>query len=282
MDPPPRQIPAVRITRPDDENSKPAEKKTTAIDSLRAVSSLRIKRQPVKQTLDHGNDQASNNENSGMQTRKTPNAVTGGKENDNTNQNWSRPPVARANTTTNDPARGVMESTTNRTRATIDSAANRSVSMSTVNSSDTRGTLSSWKNNSQASGSQTTLCSIDSPEVKEPKGKEKAVYNSPESLHNYSGASYGSGITHQTTAVAAKDTNSQVHGELSNPDHVYGKMVLGCSQCLFDPKLRVVPCGCLICIDCGGRFWNTISNRNEVICGCGDVSHQYICSLYMC
>lgn len=54
------------------------------------------------------------------------------------------------------------------------------------------------------------------------------------------------------------------------------KTVLGCSQCLSDPKLRVSPCGCLICLNCGGRYWGAGQSGSGVYCGCGEVSSTYV------
>lgn len=47
--------------------------------------------------------------------------------------------------------------------------------------------------------------------------------------------------------------------------------ILGCSQCLSDPKLKVSPCGCLICLTCGGRYWGAGPSGSDVYCGCGEV-----------
>lgn len=47
--------------------------------------------------------------------------------------------------------------------------------------------------------------------------------------------------------------------------------VLGCSQCLSEPKLKVSPCGCLICLTCGGRYWGAGPSGSDVYCGCGEV-----------
>ena len=271
--PPPRQIPAVKITRPDDENTKPVEKKPTAIDSLRAVSSLKVRRLSVKQL---GENEPPSSENGATQAKKSAGApVAKLKENDapNVNQGWTRP--VRTNSSPAVPTRAAMESATNRATVDYTNMINRSVSMSTVASENTRGSLTSLKSNPQASESQTTLFSTDTPEpkqLKEPKGKEKVVYNSPESLNDFPTASAKSPLPEtQRSTPGTKDTSVQV-GEAELSAHGYGKMVLGCSQCLFDPKLRVIPCNCFICIDCGGRFWTTISSGNEVICGCGDVS----------
>lgn len=49
------------------------------------------------------------------------------------------------------------------------------------------------------------------------------------------------------------------------------KTILGCSQCVFEPRLKVVPCGCLICLGCGGRFWGAGNCGEDVYCGCGEV-----------
>lgn len=48
--------------------------------------------------------------------------------------------------------------------------------------------------------------------------------------------------------------------------------VLGCSKCLSEPKLKVSPCGCLICLTCGGRYWGAGPSGSDVYCGCGEVS----------
>ncbi|RPB01847.1 hypothetical protein L873DRAFT_1886583 [Choiromyces venosus 120613-1] len=49
------------------------------------------------------------------------------------------------------------------------------------------------------------------------------------------------------------------------------KTILGCSQCVFEPKIKVVPCGCLICLACGGRFWGAGRCAENVYCGCGEL-----------
>jgi len=49
------------------------------------------------------------------------------------------------------------------------------------------------------------------------------------------------------------------------------KTILGCSQCVFEPKIKVVPCGCLICLACGGRSWGAGRCAESVYCGCGEV-----------
>lgn len=47
---------------------------------------------------------------------------------------------------------------------------------------------------------------------------------------------------------------------------------LGCTKCVFEPKLKVQPCGHLICLECGGKYWGIVSSGSDVYCGCGDVS----------
>ena len=49
------------------------------------------------------------------------------------------------------------------------------------------------------------------------------------------------------------------------------KTILGCSQCVFEPKIKVVPCGCLICLACGARSWGAGRYAESVYCGCGEV-----------
>jgi hypothetical protein len=253
---PPRQIPAVRITRPDENDSKPADMKT-AIDSLKACNSLRVKKDSIKQRVNGKENNITGPSNRNVGSGTTVLQATNHKENEN-------PHKASSQLAPQD-----IHNVQHHVRVPMGSVVNRSVSMSTANSSD-RATAVSWKNGSVGSDSQTTLSSIE-PE-KEPKGKEKAVWtnDSPESISKFAENTFGS-----TASVhgsdAPKDTNVTSGSRGVRKTSRYGKMVLGCSQCLFDPKLKVVPCGCLICIECAGRFWGTVSHGSEVYCGCSEV-----------
>lgn len=67
----------------------------------------------------------------------------------------------------------------------------------------------------------------------------------------------------------------ELEPELEPKPELERKTVLGCSQCLTQPKLKVSPCGCLICLNCGGRYWGAGQSGSSVYCGCGEVSHAY-------
>ncbi|KAF8250466.1 hypothetical protein K440DRAFT_659461 [Wilcoxina mikolae CBS 423.85] len=252
---PPRQIPTVRITRPDENVSKPADKKT-AIESLKACNSLRVKKESVKQKANgkEANSTGLSNRNVGSGT--TVLQATNHKENENPHKVSSQS------------APQDTHNMQHHTRVPMGSVANRSISMSTAGSSD-RATAISWKNSSMASDSQTTLSSIE-PE-REPKGKEKAGWtnDSPESISKLAENTFGP-IVPVHGPDASKDSNATSGSRGARKASGNAKMVLGCSQCLFDPKLKVVPCGCLICIECAGRFWGNVSRGSEVYCGCSE------------
>jgi hypothetical protein len=259
--PPPRQIPTVKITRPDGETIVPVERKT-AIDSLKACAVNRSKSNQPTQNVDR-RDRSAGMDKSGSKTVASGMATGYGesnKENEHRGHN-STQQIHHDGSNEQSHSRGPMQS-----------VVNRSVSMSTINSSD-RTTIHSWKNSSLASDSQTTISSIADGSYKEPKGKEKAWQpQSPGFDHSMSHNAVGRVTNRPEPYTSTRDDNSQLR-EISEAYATagYGKMVLGCSQCLFDPKLRVIPCGCLVCTECGGRFWGSISHGNEVLCGCGEV-----------
>jgi hypothetical protein len=266
---PPREIPSVRISRPEDDPPKPAGRQT-AIDSLRA-NSLRLKREPLRQTkvenVAENKPGPSKGHGSG-----TVSHATNFKENEHKGK-MSIQPRSSADAETSRPPQ---------IRAPMQTAGNRSASMSTTNSF-AAGTEYSWKRNSLASSSQTTLNSYDTPPatIKEPKGKEKVAvwnYNSPESA-----SAVPSSATEPRIVVSPPGTFTPAQEPQHRGDHAaystittgFGKMVLGCSHCLFEPKFRVTPCGCLICKECGGRFWGSLCSDSEVFCGCGEVGIKF-------
>jgi hypothetical protein len=55
-----------------------------------------------------------------------------------------------------------------------------------------------------------------------------------------------------------------------NPPFI-SRIRLGCAHCLFEPRLKLIPCGCLICLQCGGKFWAMVSAGRDVYCGCNQV-----------
>jgi len=273
-------VPSVRVSVPDDDGPKPAAKQT-AIDSLRA-NSLKLKNRPkIEQAADRLAPARSVNLSSVSH-------VTSNKENEHRGRPSPRDTFDGNNNTN---YRG--------SRAPMQPVGNRSVSMATFASTSEH--TNSWYS-SMASDSQTTMSLGDHTE-RDTKGKYPStwMYNSPESTPERSyGAkgpensyrpkapeiSYGpkspgvGGITtpfeeHQLPGAAPDFGGfTTPFKEVQHPRAApgLGKMVLGCSQCLFDPRLQVTPCGCLICIDCGRRFWDTMTSMNsDVFCGCGEV-----------
>lgn len=107
--------------------------------------------------------------------------------------------------------------------------------------------------------------------------REASRYNSAEPLRQYQ-ASPATRLTSLSQNVAPYREPSTPQAKAPAPflPAAPGKMVLGCSQCLFDPRLKVINCGCPICLDCGGKFWGSASIGGQVFCGCGDVRFLHV------
>lgn len=256
----PRQIPAVRITRPDENVSRPVEKKT-AIESLKAVSSLKSKqREPLKQGS-NGYEHVKNGSGSTLTTNQT----TSHKENDNPRKTSPNAPQVDAQD-----FKGIQ----NQTRASLGALGTRSVSYSTDGSSG-GGTTFSWKNSMTGSETQTT---ISGELERDPKGKGKAIWTE-ESQEYMIAHNVSNGSIHGPEPAKDNKGSSESRGSRKTSGSM--KMVLGCSHCLFEPTRKVVPCDCRACEECAQRYGYGISHGSEVYCGCGEVlsKHHFVSTI---
>ena len=246
--PPPHHIPSVRISHPDNDAPKPAGRQP-AIDPLRAKPPQPKSRPRIEETADRV--ALARNANFGSVSDASCN-----KEDENEGRSSSTGTASGDNTNTH--SRG--------SKAPMKTVVNRSLSISTSTSAG-EITNSSWKSSSMTLDSQTTM-SPGELSGRDAKFKQSVAwsYSSPKSTPE---SLYGDKIpVSGCTDTPPRDRRPRGQRQTAKD----GKTVLGCSQCLFDPRLQVTPCGCLICIDCGGRFWSTISSTNiEVFCGCGEV-----------
>ncbi|TGZ82458.1 hypothetical protein EX30DRAFT_394753 [Ascodesmis nigricans] len=108
--------------------------------------------------------------------------------------------------------------------------------------------------------------------VKEGKGKERTIWSSPNgpSIAQYLGTH---GLVHPGILPSSPPNDkTAVKPENYAPSTPkgHGKLVLGCSQCLFNPKIKAIPCGCYLCYHCCGRFCTSLTTGTTVYCGCGE------------
>lgn len=260
-------------------SQSPAEPVSKAVESLKAISykasvtarSAQISQPTTTTTVVHTQDKENTNTNTGL-AHQLMNTTTSGlpvKFHTIANPQEPAPPQLQQKM----PAMGIPEYAVQPGASDSSSSGDQSseaTSQSLVSSSVAPPMVPAsqkfWTKSSHLQSIFTPLSPV--PEdaalpAKDPKGKEREY-------STWHAHSTGSRAPQPSQKVAEPAIENSVLSPVT--PKAEGKMVLGCSQCLFSPKVRVIPCECSICLECCGRFCTSVTTNAIVYCGCGEVS----------